>query len=121
MGGLNSFFANSMGSTACPSLFHMMGMSLKRKFQDSSAGATENQPTTKKRRLTKYIDKKWFTREQPDITILGLDKVWRLHKIILSQSPYFNCMFNGSWKESSENVIKIEFPDENITQNCEFR
>jgi len=65
-----------------------------------------------------------------------IDTEWKLHKtylaqvykitylqvilIVLSrdnntlQSEYFSSMFNGQWKESSENIITLEIPDPNI-------
>lgn len=52
--------------------------------------------------------------EGTDVTIEALGKEWKLHRIYLRQSKYFQSMFNGSWKESNENHITLEIPDENI-------
>lgn len=49
-----------------------------------------------------------------DITLLALGKEWKLHKVYLRQSAYFASMFSGAWKESSEDVIRIEIVDPNI-------
>ena len=37
-----------------------------------------------------------------------------LLSLFLSQSAYFQSMFNGSWKESTADHITMEIPDENI-------
>uniref|UniRef100_A0A336MSM2 CSON004496 protein n=1 Tax=Culicoides sonorensis TaxID=179676 RepID=A0A336MSM2_CULSO len=50
-----------------------------------------------------------------DITVRALGKSFELHKIYLCQSPYFNSMFNGSWRESQEDFIAIEITDPNVT------
>lgn len=74
---------------------------------------------TKKKKLmttTQYIYKTLFQEERDsDVSIVALDKVWHLHKVYLSQSPYFDAMFSGAWKEAHENVIHIEILDERIT------
>ncbi|XP_043522310.1 protein germ cell-less isoform X3 [Frieseomelitta varia] len=44
-----------------------------------------------------------------------LGKAWRLHKVYISQSPYFASMFSGSWREANETVISVEIADPNIT------
>ncbi|XP_052834220.1 germ cell-less protein-like 1 [Octopus bimaculoides] len=72
----------------------------------------------KRRRLkstTKHIYDTLFVNGQgSDITIKALGQEWRLHKMYISQSAYFACMFNGSWKESDESVINIDIVDPNI-------
>ena len=35
-------------------------------------------------------------------------------KKLIFQSPYFQSMFSGNWKEASESHIHIEILDENI-------
>lgn len=52
--------------------------------------------------------------EGSDVTIEALGKEWKLHRIYMCQSEYFQSMFNGSWKESNEEHITLEIPDENI-------
>ncbi|KNC21714.1 Protein germ cell-less [Lucilia cuprina] len=46
---------------------------------------------------------------------MAMGKVWNLHKVYLSQSPYFYSMFNGSWKESCQDFVHIKILDERIT------
>lgn len=53
-----------------------------------------------------------------DVTISAIGKEWKLHKLYLSQSPYFQCMFSGSWKESSLSQISIEVTDNNIDEEA---
>lgn len=52
--------------------------------------------------------------EGSDVTIHALGKYWKLHRIYMCQSAYFQSMFNGSWKESTEEHITLEIPDDNI-------
>ncbi|KYN13777.1 PREDICTED: protein germ cell-less [Trachymyrmex cornetzi] len=77
--------------------------------------------TPKKRKLlttAQYIYKTLFQEEKgSDITVLILGRAWRLHKVYISQSPYFASMFSGSWKEANEKVISVEITDPNITIN----
>ncbi|XP_039308354.1 protein germ cell-less [Solenopsis invicta] len=77
--------------------------------------------TPKKRKLlttAQYIYKTLFQEEKgSDITVLILGRAWRLHKVYISQSPYFASMFSGSWREANEKVITIEITDPNITIN----
>lgn len=64
----------------------------------------------------KYIYQALFKEERnSDITVHALGKVWRLHKVYLSQSPYFASMFNGSWREADEDYVHIEIIDPKIT------
>lgn len=118
MGSLvTTAFTSTLEATVYPSLLRSIGLPLKRKHQPS-----ENGSLRKKRLLTcDHVDKKRLEQEKPaDIQISGLGKVWNLHKSILRQSPYFNCMFNGKWRESSQSVINIKFPDESITKEGEL-
>jgi len=65
---------------------------------------------------TQYIYKALFKEEKnSDVAVMALDKVWHLHKVYLSQSPYFYTMFNGSWREAQQNFIQIAILDERIT------
>lgn len=50
-----------------------------------------------------------------DISVRALGKTFELHKIYLCQSPYFNSMFSGNWRESQSNFVAIEISDSNIT------
>ncbi|XP_017066120.1 protein germ cell-less [Drosophila eugracilis] len=100
------------------------GHRLKRKRStDSSQGNDEQaqQDTTQPKKLkllttTQYIYKALFKEEKnSDVAVMALDKVWHLHKVYLSQSPYFYTMFNGSWREAQQNFIQIAILDERIT------
>lgn len=114
---LSTLLINTLEATVCPSALRLMGLPLKRKIEIS-----EDQPPRKRRLLSNdHIDKKRLKLEKPDIQISAFGKIWNLHKAILCESPYFNCMFNGSWRESSETIIAIKFPDVNITKDGELR
>ncbi|XP_012276724.1 protein germ cell-less isoform X2 [Orussus abietinus] len=77
--------------------------------------------TPKKRKLlttAQYIYKTLFQEEKgSDVTVLMLGKAWRLHKVYISQSPYFASMFSGSWRETNEKIINVEIADPNITSD----
>lgn len=65
---------------------------------------------------SKYIYKTLFEEGQgSDVKIIALNKEWNLHRIYLSQSPYFNSMFNGIWVETTQKEINIGIEDGNIT------
>ncbi|XP_046392711.1 protein germ cell-less isoform X2 [Ischnura elegans] len=55
-----------------------------------------------------------------DVTVVALGKEWKLHKVYLAQSPYFNSMFSGSWKESMESHVNIQIEDPNINLDALF-
>lgn len=64
----------------------------------------------------KYIYQALFKEERnSDITVHALGKHWHLHKVYLSQSPYFASMFNGSWREADKDYVHIEIIDPKIT------
>lgn len=44
------------------------------------------------------------------------NKIMKLHKTIICQSAYFQALFNASWKEANQEVIKIAITDRNITE-----
>ncbi|CAB4065807.1 BTBD13 [Lepeophtheirus salmonis] len=46
-----------------------------------------------------------------DVVIRALDREWRLHKVYLEQSPYFQSMFSGSWIESSLETVELNIID----------
>ncbi|KAK0182164.1 hypothetical protein PV327_000327 [Microctonus hyperodae] len=75
--------------------------------------------TPKRRKLlttAQYIYKTLFQEEKgSDITVFMLGRPWRLHKVYISQSPYFASMFSGSWKETNEKIITVEIADPKIT------
>lgn len=71
---------------------------------------------------TQYIYQALFKEQKnSDIAIMALGKVWNLHKVYLSQSPYFYSMFNGSWKESCQDFVHIKILDDRITLEGELR
>ncbi|XP_021365320.1 germ cell-less protein-like 1 [Mizuhopecten yessoensis] len=78
--------------------------------------------TPKRKRIkstSNYIYQTLFLNgENSDVTISALGKEWKLHKLYLSQSPYFSCMFSGSWKESSQSEIYIDVADTNINEEA---
>lgn len=74
-----------------------------------------NKLQRKKKSISKYIYQALFlNHENSDIKICALGEEWSLHKIYLCQSGYFSSVFNGSWKESSMNIIELEIPDQNL-------
>ncbi|XP_060083594.1 germ cell-less protein-like 1 [Ylistrum balloti] len=87
-------------------------------------GAATRDPlhTPKRKRIkstSNYIYQTLFLDgENSDVTISALGREWKLHKLYLSQSPYFSCMFSGSWKESSLSEISIDVTDENINEEA---
>ncbi|GFT50732.1 germ cell-less protein-like 2 [Nephila pilipes] len=112
-----------MGNTVAHS-FLRSGLPLKRKAHtldhELQESEDEDYISTPKRRkvmsTTKYVYKTLFEEGQgSDVKIAALNRTWNLHKLYLSQSPYFNSMFNGLWIETSQREINIGIEDENIT------
>ncbi|KAH8405775.1 hypothetical protein KR215_008409 [Drosophila sulfurigaster] len=72
----------------------------------------------KKKKLlttTQYIYQALFKEQRnSDVAVMALEKVWHLHKVYLSQSPYFYTMFNGTWKEAKQNFVHIKILDDRI-------
>ncbi|KAK3612269.1 hypothetical protein CHS0354_039550 [Potamilus streckersoni] len=102
---------------------------VKRKREDEHEGETSTTfdekselNTPKRRRIqstSKYIYQTLFLNgENSDVTILALGKNWNLHKLYLSQSPYFASMFGGSWKETDMSTIELNITDENIDETA---
>lgn len=99
----------------------------KRKRDDDDSDSNEeindlldkSLATPKRKKListAKYIYQALFKEARnSDITVHALGKVWHLHKVYLSQSPYFASMFNGSWREADEDYVHIEIVDPKIT------
>eukprot|EP00099_Drosophila_melanogaster_P025359 NP_724708.1 germ cell-less, isoform A [Drosophila melanogaster] len=85
--------------------------------KDDPAQLDTTQPKKKKLlTTTQYIYKALFKEEKnSDVAVMALDKVWHLHKVYLSQSPYFYTMFNGTWREAQQNFIQITILDDRIT------
>lgn len=91
---------------------------VKRKQEALTIESDTDLNLPKRRKLkstTKHIyDTLFLNGEGSDITIRALGRDWHLHKVYISQSEYFSCMFNGSWRESTEALIEIDIPDPNI-------
>lgn len=81
-------------------------------------------PARKKMKsTTEYIYTTLFLNgENSDLCITALNKEWKLHKIYLCQSPYFDSIFtNGSrWKESNQSSMHIAIPDVKINEQALF-
>lgn len=57
-----------------------------------------------------------FLKEQySDVVVTAFGKKFRLHRLILSQNPYFKALLSGPWTEANQPVITLHFDDENIT------
>uniref|UniRef100_A0A1A9WV05 BTB domain-containing protein n=1 Tax=Glossina brevipalpis TaxID=37001 RepID=A0A1A9WV05_9MUSC len=106
------------------SLANMLSNRRKRKLNTDSINPCDEEnlnssQAPKKKRLlstTQYIYQALFKEQKnSDIAIMALNKVWNLHKVYLSQSPYFYSMFNGSWRESCQDFVHVKILDERIT------
>ena len=77
-------------------------------------------PTRKKLKNTsRYIYETLFQNGQDsDVAITALGETWRLHKVYLCQSPYFNSMFSGNWAETNRREINIDVPDPNVSRQA---
>ncbi|KAH8401935.1 hypothetical protein KR009_008727 [Drosophila setifemur] len=102
----------------------VFGSRRKRKRSTDSLNGKDEQAQLdatlpKKKKLlttTQYIYKALFKEQKnSDVAVMALDKVWHLHKVYLSQSPYFYTMFNGTWREAKQNFVQITILDERIT------
>ena len=75
--------------------------------------------TPKKKKLhttSQYIYENLFQAgKESDVTVVILGRSWQLHKLYLSQSPYFASLFSGRWKDGSKDVINIAVVDPLIT------
>merc|ERR1719273_1027950 len=75
--------------------------------------------TPKRRKLrttSRYIFETLFLEgKDSDVTVIALNREWKLHKLYLSQSDYFSSMFNGNWRESNMKHVEITIVDPNIT------
>nr|CAD7568627.1 unnamed protein product [Timema californicum] len=96
---------------------------MKRKITEVDEGdpfcnSDDAEPPIKKKKLCPLeavYEELFLKGVSSDYTVVALGKSWNLHKIYLTQSPYFESMFSGSWKETNENKIKIPILDPNIT------
>ena len=77
--------------------------------------------TPKKKRLkttSRYIYETLFLEgRESDIIVSALNREWKLHKLYLGQSAYFASMFNGNWKESTMDHIRITIVGMYIVQS----
>ena len=76
--------------------------------------------TPKKKKLhttSQYIYENLFQAgKESDVTVVILGRSWQLHKLYLSQSPYFASLFSGRWKDGSKDVTAVrEFSDDGLT------
>ena len=75
--------------------------------------------TPKKKKLhttSQYIYENLFQAgRESDVTVVTLGRSWPLHKLYLSQSPYFASLFSGRWKDGARDVINIKVVDPLIT------
>ncbi|XP_046551759.1 uncharacterized protein LOC124261482 [Haliotis rubra] len=68
---------------------------------------------------SKYIYETLFVKgDNSDVTIQALGRDWHLHKHYLKQSGYFCGMLSGSWKESNQDVIQLDIPDNNVDEKA---
>ncbi|GBM72142.1 Protein germ cell-less [Araneus ventricosus] len=115
-----------MGNTVVHS-FLRSGLPVKRKshtFDHEPQDSEEEDYTLSPKRrkvmsTTRYVYQALFEEGQgSDVRIVALNRTWNLHKLYLSQSPYFNSMFNGEWRERLQDEIDIIITDENITSDA---
>jgi len=100
--------------------YNRIGQKRKRSSSDDDeSNLEESLHSPIKRKLictTQYIYKTLFVEgRNHDVVVDVLGKEWKLHKVYLTQSPYFHSMFSGSWKETNNKYIKIEITDPNIS------
>ncbi|ULT96292.1 hypothetical protein L3Y34_004717 [Caenorhabditis briggsae] len=62
-----------------------------------------------------YVYQKLFLEgEDSDITIAACGREWKVHKLYLKQTKFFEMMLEGSWAESKSGRIDMEITDPNI-------
>ncbi|KAF9897603.1 hypothetical protein BX616_005287, partial [Lobosporangium transversale] len=108
--GFGSIFSSSSSSSGLPS-------------PDSEAARASMLPTPSRAlqhisSLARHIATQGLIQGiGSDITIHVFDKTYHLHRLILTQSSYFEAMFQrGPWKERESQVVEIKFDDTNISQ-----
>jgi len=76
-------------------------------------------PQKKKLKTTsQYIFDNLFKEgTDSDITVTALSTSWKLHKLYLCQSAYFNSLFSGRWSDGVKDHIYVTVEDPNITIN----
>lgn len=62
-----------------------------------------------------YVYQKLFLEGQnSDITIAACGREWKVHKLYLKQTKFFESMFDGAWTESKADRVDMEITDPNI-------
>ncbi|EFO92990.1 CRE-GCL-1 protein [Caenorhabditis remanei] len=62
-----------------------------------------------------YVYQKLFLEgEDSDITIAACGREWKVHKLYLKQTKFFESMFDGAWAESKTGRVDMEITDPNI-------
>ncbi|KAG0323351.1 hypothetical protein BGZ99_002844 [Dissophora globulifera] len=51
-----------------------------------------------------------------DITLKVFDKTYHLHRLILIQSSFFECMLSGPWRERRLDCVELKFDEGHISQ-----
>lgn len=73
----------------------------------------------KKVATSKYIYRVLFEEKQNyDITVIVLGKVWRLHKLYLSKSPYISDMISESGCETDQTTLNIDIVNPKVNQEA---
>ncbi|KNC76584.1 hypothetical protein SARC_10925, partial [Sphaeroforma arctica JP610] len=49
-----------------------------------------------------------------DVCITALGHSWHLHKVLLRQSKFFDCMFSGRWADDSDSNVTLTIDDPNV-------
>lgn len=112
-----------------------MGNSLERLagYDDSATESNDDNTESRKRRSTdvnetppkkitkldtaKYVYERLFLQgEGSDVAVHAVGHVWHLHKLYLQQCKYFEVLLHGNWKDSKDDIIHLDFPDENLTR-----
>lgn len=57
------------------------------------------------------------TEQNPDVCLLAFGRRWPCHREILSQSSFFDTLFNGSFRESKLSEVEIKVKDDLIDEN----
>ncbi|CAB60609.1 BTB domain-containing protein [Caenorhabditis elegans] len=62
-----------------------------------------------------YVYQKLFLQgENSDIVLAACGREWRVHKLYLKQTKFFESMFDGLWTESNSGRVQMEITDPNI-------
>lgn len=56
----------------------------------------------------------WLNGDFSDVEIKAFNISYRAHKILLCQSPFFEKLLRGPWKEASSPVLKLDLDDPHI-------